>query len=320
MRYYLDMSVLFYILVSTFLISLIAFVGALTLFFKKKLLDKVLLILVAFSAGALIGGAFLHLLPETIVEVGLDESSLLKAFLYLLLGFCIFFILEQFIRWHHHHDTHHPKIYRTTGWNSVQDILGSLMLIKRVAGRLSGIPLMLKLFPKTTQLPQGVVTVYTVSLIFAGSALALAEAAEQCPMIGHDESMAPDQTIEAEEETEIAEEFYPPESDTERAEAAAEATTEKVRTKPAEKKKEEPTAAELARADANKLKKKEAQAKAAAKKDQARTKKEQQKAEVAAATNAMAEEKDTSGNMQGEEPPIDEGEVLDEPASDFGWV
>ena len=48
MRYYLGMSVLFYILVSTFLISLIACVGALTLFFKKKLLDKVLLILVAF--------------------------------------------------------------------------------------------------------------------------------------------------------------------------------------------------------------------------------------------------------------------------------
>jgi len=104
------MSVLFYILVSTFLISLIAFMGALTLFFKKKLLDKVLLILVAFSAGALMGGAFLHLIPETVVKVGLDEGSLLKVFLYLLLGFCIFFILEQFIRWHHHHATEHPKI------------------------------------------------------------------------------------------------------------------------------------------------------------------------------------------------------------------
>jgi len=92
------------------LISLIAFVGALTLFLKEKLLDKILLILVAFSAGALLGGAFLHLIPEAIEEVGIGEGQLLKIFLYLLLGFCIFFVLEQFIRWHHHHATQHPEI------------------------------------------------------------------------------------------------------------------------------------------------------------------------------------------------------------------
>ena len=92
------------------MISLIAFVGALTLFLKEKLLDKILLILVAFSAGALLGGAFLHLIPEAIEEVGIGEGQLLKIFLYLLLGFCIFFVLEQFIRWHHHHATQHPEI------------------------------------------------------------------------------------------------------------------------------------------------------------------------------------------------------------------
>ena len=111
-------------------------------------------------------------------------------------------------------------VYRTTGWNSVQDILGSLMLIKRVAGRLSGIPLMLKLFPKTTQLPRGPVTVYTVSLIFAGSALALAEEARQHPMIGHDDSIVPDQAITQIQESEIAEECYTHESETERGVAA----------------------------------------------------------------------------------------------------
>jgi len=104
------MTIFFYILISTILISLIAFVGALTLFLKEKLLDKILLILVAFSAGALLGGAFLHLIPEAIEEVGIGEGQLLKIFLYLLLGFCIFFVLEQFIRWHHHHATQHPEI------------------------------------------------------------------------------------------------------------------------------------------------------------------------------------------------------------------
>jgi hypothetical protein len=212
-------------------------------------------------------------------------------------------------------------VYRTTGWNSVQDILGSLMLIKRVAGRLSGIPLMMKLFPKTTQLPRGPVTVYTVSLIYAGSALALAETAKQIPMIGHDRDLVPDQTIESAEETEIQEEFYPPETDTERAEASADTLTKKAK-EPAEEKeteKREPTAVELAKADADKLKKKEAQAKAAAKKDQARTKKE--KAEAAAAAKEKLEEAKPAEEIPQEEQPIDEGEVLDgEPVSDFGWV
>ncbi len=104
------MSILIYILLGTFLINLIAFVGALSLFFNRKFLDKVLLILVAFSAGALIGGAFLHLIPETVAKVGVDENKLLTAFLYLILGFCIFFTLEQFIRWHHHHGSRHEKI------------------------------------------------------------------------------------------------------------------------------------------------------------------------------------------------------------------
>ena len=99
-------STLLYIIGSTFLISLIAFVGVLTLFLKEKLLDKLLLVLVSLSAGALIGGAFLHLLPEAILKVGADADALLNIFLYLLLGFCIFFILEQFIRWHHHHGCH----------------------------------------------------------------------------------------------------------------------------------------------------------------------------------------------------------------------
>ena len=104
------MVILIWILISTFLISLIAFVGALILFLKEELLNKILLILVALSAGALIGGAFLHLIPEAIEEAVSKDYSLLTIFLYLILGFCTLFILEQFISWHHHHATQHPEI------------------------------------------------------------------------------------------------------------------------------------------------------------------------------------------------------------------
>jgi zinc and cadmium transporter len=104
------MTIFLWIILITFLISLISFVGAAILFLKEEILDKTLLILVAFSAGALIGGAFLHLIPETISIVGVEGSSVLKAFLYLILGFSAFFVLEHFFKWHHHHAKDHPKI------------------------------------------------------------------------------------------------------------------------------------------------------------------------------------------------------------------
>jgi len=87
------------ILIATIIISLIAFVGAFTFLLKKELLNKALLVLVALSTGALLGGAFLHLLPEAIAEKDAD----LAVFLYLLLGFSIFFVLEQFLHWRHQH-------------------------------------------------------------------------------------------------------------------------------------------------------------------------------------------------------------------------
>lgn len=104
------MNVLSYILISTFFVSLLSFVGVLILFLKERFLDKIILVLVAFSAGALIGGAFLHLIPEAINKVGLDEEAILKIFFYLIFGFLLFFILEQFLKWHHHHAKEHPEI------------------------------------------------------------------------------------------------------------------------------------------------------------------------------------------------------------------
>ena len=62
------MNALLWILLSTFLVSLISLIGILALMLKEKVLDKILLILVALAAGALMGGAFLHLIPEAVHE------------------------------------------------------------------------------------------------------------------------------------------------------------------------------------------------------------------------------------------------------------
>jgi zinc and cadmium transporter len=92
------MITLGYIVLTTFLIALIAFIGILTLSLKDKVLEKILLVLVSLSAGALMGGAFIHLIPESIEKGG--ESS---PFIFVLSGFILFFIIEKVLHWRHCH-------------------------------------------------------------------------------------------------------------------------------------------------------------------------------------------------------------------------
>ena len=94
------MTAFIYALIAAFIVSLLAFIGLTTLALKDKLLKKILIYLVSFSAGGLMGGAFFHLLPESIEE-GLEP---LIIFIYVLVGFCLFFLIERFLRWHHCHD------------------------------------------------------------------------------------------------------------------------------------------------------------------------------------------------------------------------
>ncbi len=104
------MNTLSLILESTFLVSLVSFVGALILYLSDKFLNKILVVLISLSAGALMGDAFFHLIPESLKLIGFDERLILFSFLYVVLGFCMLFILEQFIQWHHHHSVEHPEI------------------------------------------------------------------------------------------------------------------------------------------------------------------------------------------------------------------
>ncbi|PIN81252.1 ZIP family metal transporter [Candidatus Woesearchaeota archaeon CG10_big_fil_rev_8_21_14_0_10_30_7] len=96
-----------YSLVSVILVSFVSFAGIFLFAINLKKLEKLLIYLVSFSVGALLGDAFIHLLPEIIEEAGfgLDIS------LYLLFGLLFSFIIEKFIRWRHCHvptSKHHP--------------------------------------------------------------------------------------------------------------------------------------------------------------------------------------------------------------------
>ncbi len=73
--------------------------GILFILIKRNSLNKILLFLVALSAGSLLGGAFLHLIPE-LVEGGIFN---LQASCLILGGIVFFFIIENFIHWRHCH-------------------------------------------------------------------------------------------------------------------------------------------------------------------------------------------------------------------------
>ncbi len=90
---------LLWIIGSGLLMSAIALVGSLTLLLKETTLQRLLLPLVAFSAGSLLGGAFFHMLPAGLAA----HSNSTTVFAWLLAGFSVFFALEQFLHWHHCH-------------------------------------------------------------------------------------------------------------------------------------------------------------------------------------------------------------------------
>jgi zinc and cadmium transporter len=73
-------------------------VAVLFLFFRKETLSKITMFLVSLSAGALMGGAFLHLLPEASEKM---ESE--KLFFVVLLAFVMFFLIEKLFHWRHCH-------------------------------------------------------------------------------------------------------------------------------------------------------------------------------------------------------------------------
>ena len=92
------MITLILIIGTTLLIAVFALVGILTLAFRPRVLDKVLISLVGLSAGALMGGAFLHLLPEAVEKAEGDDI-----FIFSLLAFILFFVIEKLFHWRHCH-------------------------------------------------------------------------------------------------------------------------------------------------------------------------------------------------------------------------
>lgn len=86
---------------SVAVVSLLSLVGIFAISMRENTLDKILFVLLSFSAGTILGTAYFDLLPEAVELFG--EGQLGAAVTYVTLGFLAFFFLERFIYWYHGH-------------------------------------------------------------------------------------------------------------------------------------------------------------------------------------------------------------------------
>jgi zinc and cadmium transporter len=92
------MSAYTYAILSVLLVSIISLVGIFTLAIDTKKIQKYTFVLVSLAVGALLGDAFIHLIPQSLS----NQTNSLNASLFIIAGILLFFILEKFLHWHHH--------------------------------------------------------------------------------------------------------------------------------------------------------------------------------------------------------------------------
>jgi zinc and cadmium transporter len=107
--------------------ALFALSGAVTLLLPKQVTAKLLLPLVALSAGSLVGSALLHMLPTASERMSRPEW----AHAWAALGFASFFVLEQVLHWHHgkedsHGHHHHPLTVLVLVGDGLHKFVGGL--------------------------------------------------------------------------------------------------------------------------------------------------------------------------------------------------
>jgi zinc and cadmium transporter len=118
------MLALAWIIAATLLVSFISLLGALLLAMKDIILQRILLTLVSFASGALLGGAFFHLIPESFSTH--DESI----FIAVVSGVVVFFLLEKSL-WRHCHEREcpiHPFAYLNLVGDGVHNFIDGIAI------------------------------------------------------------------------------------------------------------------------------------------------------------------------------------------------
>ena len=110
------LDVLLYTIISILVVSLISLVGISLLSLKAAKLEKIIVYMISFSAGALLGDAFIHLIPEAVEENGFSIFVSIS----ILSGIAFSFVAEKIIHWRHcHHPTTSSHPHHLTKMNLV---------------------------------------------------------------------------------------------------------------------------------------------------------------------------------------------------------
>lgn len=94
-----------YTILSILLVSLMALAGIIFLVLKYQLFKKIQTLLISFAIGTLLGGAFLHLIPESLEHNQNHITPLL-----VIGSIIVFFILEKYLHILRHHQPENKSI------------------------------------------------------------------------------------------------------------------------------------------------------------------------------------------------------------------
>lgn len=108
------------------LISTTSFAGIIILILPAKTLSAILILFISLSSGALMGGAFFHLLPEAAKTLSQET-----VYMTMLVSFITFFLIEKYLHWQHCHekDCHiHTFGYINLIGNAVHNFIDGLII------------------------------------------------------------------------------------------------------------------------------------------------------------------------------------------------
>jgi len=121
-------EIYFYSIISVLIISSISLIGVITIPINTEKLKNILLYFVSFSAGALMGDVFIHLLPQVIRDGFTVNSSI-----YILSGIVTSFIMEKIVHWRHCHmpitKTHqHPFVTMNLFGDAIHNFIDGMII------------------------------------------------------------------------------------------------------------------------------------------------------------------------------------------------
>lgn len=116
------MSSLFHVIAFSLLGGVVSLIGGIFLLAKNKQANRLITYATPFAAGALLSASFIDLLPEA-SHAGSADTALKAA----LVGILLFFLLERFLHWFHHHHPHKGESDPTVSLVVIGDTLHNII-------------------------------------------------------------------------------------------------------------------------------------------------------------------------------------------------